>query len=119
LFESLGISLGALSVALLVRGMDDRNGYVAAAGLGAMALGMSARAGAIFALPCILLVVFIGPALFRSTGWKAVVVAVVLSAGGLSWTALLNRTYGTGSGAAGANFAYTAAGLAMGGTWAD
>ena len=119
LSEALGMTLGALSVGLLFEGIAGRNAYVAAAGLGAMGLGMGARPGALFFIPAVLLVPFLVRNAFRDGRWKAVAAAGLVALLGLAWTPLLNREYGTGAGMASANFAYVTCGLAMGGSWSQ
>ncbi len=117
LSEALGMTLGALSVGLLYEGIAGRNAYVAAAGLGAICLGMGARPGALLFVPAVLLALFLGKNLFRAGRRMALTAAGLAALLGLSWTPLLNREYGTGTGMASANFAYVTCGLAMGGSW--
>ncbi len=117
LSEALGMTLGALSVGLLYDGIVDRNAYVAAAGLGAMCLGMGARPGALLLVPAVLLALFLGRNVFQVGRWKAVTAAGLAALLGLSWTPLLNREYGTGAGMVSSNFADVTCGLALGGSW--
>lgn len=119
LSESLGISFGALSVSLFYRGIQDRNAAVAAGGLGAMSLAMGARAGALFAIPCLLVGVFLLIRVFEASRRRAFSVALLAVLLGVSWTPALNRLYGTPGGMAYSNLASTTCGLAMGGSWAD
>lgn len=119
LSETLGLSLGALSLGLLFRALADRDGYAAAAGLGALSLGMSARPGAMFVAPCLFAAFFAGRCVLGRGRLKPAVTAIVLAIMGAACTPLVNAVYGTGAGMSGANFAYYAAGLAMGGGWVD
>jgi hypothetical protein len=119
LSESLAVALGGLSVSLLVRGVRERSATVTAAGLGAMSLGLSSRAGAMFVVPCLLLALFLGKSVLEGVRWKGFAGALVATTLAFSWTPLLNRTYGTGAGLAAGNFADVACGLALGGTWTD
>jgi hypothetical protein len=119
LTESLGISFGALSVSLLYRGIQDRNAAVAAGGLGAMSFAMGARAGAVFAIPCLLVGLFLLIRVFEASRRKAFTVALLAALLGVSWTPALNRLYGSTAGMAYSNFAFTTCGLAMGGSWND
>lgn len=119
LSESLGIALGGLSMSLLYRGVQERSASVAAAGLGAMSLGLSARAGAMFVVLCLFLALFLGKGVFEGARWKGLAAAILATTLGLSCTPVINRVYGTGAGLGGADFSYVACGLALGGTWAD
>ncbi len=119
LSEALGLSIGALGFGLFYHGVRHTHFWSSTCGLFGLALSMSARAGAMFLLPCLLL--WLGWQL--RVGWKrwlasmlALVMAVAL---GLGWTFLLTATYGTGRGAASANFSYVCCGMALGGTWKD
>jgi hypothetical protein len=119
LTESLGISFGALSVSLLYRGIQDRNAALAAGGLGAMSLAMGARAGAVLAIPCLLVGLFLLKRVFEASRPKAFTAALVAAVLGVSWTLALNRLYGMKGGMAYSEFSYVTCGLAMGGSWVD
>src|SRR5262249_10050877 len=96
LSESLGVSVGALALSLLYRGVADRGGFAVGAGLGALSLGMAARAGAIFAIPCILVAAFVSRRVLGVHRLKPVAAALALVLLGFGWTSVLNRAYGTG-----------------------
>jgi hypothetical protein len=117
LSEGLGLSLGALGFSLLYAGFHLRNLQLIAVGLFGISLGMSARAGAIFILPSLIIWLI----LFLRFKWRSkikVASFLLLAAGlGIGWSYLLNGIYGTKAGSAGGNFSYTLCGLAMGGSW--
>ncbi|HEY2433991.1 MAG TPA: hypothetical protein VGI12_15055 [Vicinamibacterales bacterium] len=115
LAESLGLSLGAIGLSLLVRAIADRDDDAAAAGLGTVALSMSARPGAMFVIPCIFVALFARGHAPRRRRVTSAILAVALIVAGFAWTPLVNALYGSAGGMAGANFSYYAAGLAMGG----
>ncbi len=52
--ENLGIILGLLSLAILIRGVFSKNKFIIVFGLFLFSLGLNARAGAFFVLPLIL-----------------------------------------------------------------
>jgi hypothetical protein len=84
-----------------------------------MSLAMGARAGAVFAIPCLLVGLFLLIRVFEASRRKAFTVALLAALLGVSWTPALNRLYGSTAGMAYSNFAFTTCGLAMGGSWTD
>lgn len=119
LSETLGISFGNLSASLLYSGMQLPNVWLAAAGVFGLALGMGARAGALFMLPCVWLWVCVYFRGSRKAWLKTVGVATLSLALGVGWTFFLNSVYGTHENSAGANFAYTLCGLSTGMSWSE
>jgi hypothetical protein len=129
LSESLGISLGALGAALLIRSLDvaatsdpiDRGWRAAlvplAAGSFAVGLAMSARAGALFLLPALVIwaVWHFGAGWRRRAAFAACCMAGIAVALGVNGSLL--RLYGTGKNSLGSNFASTLCGMAEGTDW--
>ena len=116
LSEHLGLALGSLGFALLLRGVDLRQSSLFLFGCFAMALALSARAGPFFVLP---LLALWGARYFRRDSFLSVPVLAgavgvmamgVGSSVGLSWA--LGRVDGAFS-----NFSYVLYGLLVGGNW--
>ncbi len=114
LSEPVGLLLGLLATALLWRGTVDRRLGTALMGLGVLAVGLNARAGAFFVLPLLVL--------WLSAGWRgrrrrmlavgAAALAVLV--GALLLEAVWRGVYGAGVAAGQGNFALTFYGLATG-----
>lgn len=129
--EALGLSLGALGTALLLRGVDMRRPSIWALGCFGLTLGLFARAGAFFVLPALVValawVAWLGvPSsvdaipprrrrLPAALGAAALALAAMGSAYGFNATIFHLTTDGTS--APNSNFSFVAFGLASGGTW--
>ena len=114
--ESLGITLGALGFVFIWRGLADFKQSSVWVGLFITTLALSARAGAFFTLPLMLLW---GGWVFRMPGKKFSWIFFLGGLGAVSGGFLLNwllyQLLATPSGVLFANFSYTLYGLASGG----
>jgi hypothetical protein len=115
LSEPLGVTLGCLSLAMLLPAVGGAPGASLACGFMALGLGLQARAGAMFTVPLLLAwaAASFGPRLTdRARAIGIAGAGVVLS---MATVAVSARLAGAKGGAAQSNFAYTLYGLAKGG----
>ena len=110
--ENVGLALGALGLAIVLRGIRYHNQYFLMLGVFSLTLGLNARAGAFFVLPAILLWAYLQRARLPGRGlvfWLAGVMAL-----GFGLNLFLTKAIGSPSGQAFSNFSYTLYGLAAG-----
>jgi hypothetical protein len=113
--ESLGIILGALSLAFLCRGAGRKSLPFVLAGLFLLSLALNVRAGAFFVLP--VLVLWVGW-IFRehsAFSWKPAVLGALVITIGFGINTLTFRLIGTPGGQLFGNFSESLYGLASGG----
>ncbi len=115
LSEAAGISLGALGTALGLLGLRSEKRWVFLAGMCALGLAESFRAGALLAP----LGFAAGGALLARPGRRLTtgLLAASVFIATLLISPLLNTVYGSGKGQTGGNLAWVAAGLSIGETW--
>lgn len=113
--ENAGLALGTLALALLLRGAEQESRRIVFAGIALLSIALNARAGALLALP--LLVLWSGVFAWQAGYgiWRTMAGAVVAVAIGFFLEYLLVVITGAAIGAAHSNFAYTLYGLAVGG----
>jgi len=116
LSEAPGITFGMLGTALVLVGLRTQTAALFAAGMSALGLAESFRAGALLAP----LGIAAGVALLSTRGFR--MRTAVLGIGAYCATLLvispgLNAMYGSGKGQAGSNLSYVVAGLSLGGGW--
>jgi hypothetical protein len=109
--ENIGLSLGALGTALLIRGTRTKSLTNLAVGTFALSLGLNARAGAFLILPAIIIWTVI---LYKKINWKVTCVLTGAILAGFAINYLLVKTIGISHGVPFANFGYTLYGLAAG-----
>lgn len=115
LSESLGLTLGLLGLAGILRWLRTGSSSAWLGGIGLLALGQAARPGAMFVLPALCLAAARSGSRRR---WFALAAAAAASvAVGLAVNPLLSKLYGHGENTSGSNFAYTFVGLATGQNW--
>lgn len=115
--EMLGLSLGLISCALLLRAGEKRSYGLALAGVFLFALGQQVRPGAMFALP--LLIVWVGALRGRDlfSFLTGVGLAGLVTAGAFALNAAAVVAVGGDPAIANANFAQTLYGLSVGEDW--
>lgn len=112
--ENIGLSLGALSLAILINAAHNKNLLRAMIGTFILSLALNARAGAFFSLITLILW---GGYFFREKlqfSWKAVIALTLATFLGFALNYLLVKTIGSSKGALFSNFSYTLYGLAAG-----
>ena len=112
--EQLGLCLGALGLAVLIRGIQDESIKKAVFGLFVLTVGLNARAGAFFILP--VLIVWLGIVYQQQKlGWRRAIAlgvgAVIL---GMLGNLFIAKTIGAPDAAPFSNYSYTLYGLASG-----
>ncbi|HVJ54192.1 MAG TPA: hypothetical protein VM689_17130 [Aliidongia sp.] len=118
--ENAGLAFGLSSLALLLCGADRRSQSIIAIGIAGLSVGLSARIGAVFTLP--LLVVWLGLSAWRwqQSVSRALLLGVLAAmAGPLLQAVIVIATDGQFADS-GSNIAYTLYGLSVGGRpWAS
>jgi hypothetical protein len=115
LTENLGLILGVLALAFLLQGTQTLSGSALAAGAFLLTLALSARAGAFFVLPLLLLwPLLLGEATARARIWLTGFLLIAIMAG-FCVGPLLTMFLGGGAGITHANFSYTIYGVVAGG----
>jgi hypothetical protein len=115
--ETLGLSLGALSFALLWRGAGERRINLCLLGLFLLTLALNARAGAFFILPAIIIW---GTWSFRGTAqfsWRFLLGGTSVMLLGFLLNLIVLKTVGSPDGVGFSNFSHTLYGLIVGGDW--
>jgi hypothetical protein len=116
LSEPLGVSVGALALALLWRAATTRTTWMLAAGFAALSVALNARSGPFLVMPALLLwVARLPDANGRRWNPRALATALGGLATGFVFNGLVFRLHHGIRGAAQANFSYTLYGLARGG----
>jgi hypothetical protein len=113
--ENAGLAFGLTGLALLLRAADGGSKRMLALGVAALSLALTARAGALFALP--LIAIWAGLAARRrdTSLWPTLALVVLAALAGPIVQAILGFAFGQGIDSSGANFSYTLYGLATGG----
>lgn len=115
LSEPSGIAFGALGVGLVLLGVKTRSRALLCAGMAALGLGESFRAGAVLAP--LGLAAGAGLHFGREQRTKIFGLLAFCYVASLSVSPALNAVYGSGRGQTGANLSYVLAGLSLGGGW--
>ena len=118
--ESLGLSLGACSFALLWHGMRTKGHLTLGLGFAVCAMALNARAGPFLMLPCLVVwaaLTHAAPAdgARRRVNRGSLGAALVGIAAGFAVNRAVSSLYGGAKGGANSNFSYTLYGLAHGG----
>lgn len=115
--EVLGLTLGMLSITILLRAGETKARWLAYLGLTVCAIGMNARPGALLSLPLIVLWA-------TSLAWpnqrgmvRSFALAISAVASGFLFQALVVEAVGGHTAASHGNFSYTLYGLSVGGDW--
>jgi len=115
--ESLGLILGVLSFAVLLRGGDRREEGLVLAGIALLTIGLCARMGAILILP---LLILWGGILFRKNrffSWSFAVKAFLLTVFFVVLNSQLSTYISDGNYQSFGNYSHVLYGLLTGGTW--
>jgi hypothetical protein len=109
--ENIGLSLGALGLALLMRGVRTKSLLNLAVGALGLSLALNARAGAFFILPAI---IFWAAIQDRKVDWKTAAVLTGAILAGFAINFFLVKAIGSSQGKSFSNFGYLLYGLAAG-----
>ena len=114
--EVAGVCFGLIALALFIRGFETQRLSGALLGLAALSLGLSARAGAIFALPLAVaaLLFGLGAKRLKTAGIRVLAGAVLAVCAGLVAHAAASRVLGADLANTGGNFSTTLYGLSTG-----
>jgi len=120
LSENLGIILGLLSMAVIIRGIFTKKIFIVSFGVFLLSLGLNARAGAFFVLPLILLwswFFFTSGEKYKVKTGKTFLLLVAIIGGFLINSLLINWIGSPDKGIPFGNFAAVLYGLVFGGDW--
>jgi len=115
--ESLGLILGVLSFAVLLRGGDRRKEGLVLAGIALLTIGLCARMGAV---PILLLLIFWGGILLRGNrlfSWSFAIKAFLLTVFFVTLNSQLSTYISDGNYQSFGNYSHVLYGLLTGGTW--
>jgi hypothetical protein len=114
LTENLGLSLGALGLALILKGTRSKQFWIFCLGVFTLALALNARAGAFFVLPAVLAFGVFSAQFKKEFLWLKIlsISGAIGLAFGLNF--LLAKLIGSSDGQLFSNFSYTFYGLAAG-----
>lgn len=114
--EVAGVCFGLIALVFFIRGMEMQRRSSVLLGLAALSLGLSARAGAIFALPLAIaaLLAGLGAQRIKTEGVRVLAGAAVAVCTGLLAQAATSRVLGADLANTGGNFSTTLYGLSTG-----